>query len=314
MVVQKLIERRLLVVLLAAFIAALLAVVVSLQWGSSARAAESPSNVIEFDTDVNWDGVAAEEGIRDEQIVGGTAVPNGRFGFVTYISILYRDQFNRQFLSSCTGSLIDRDSVLTAAHCLEDQEVSGGTFTAVAARTTSGRAALSDSSRGQIRDAVSGLSHPRYNGNASSAYDANVLKLEAPVTGITPVRLSTAQQNHLERAGRKATAAGWGDTSSGGTSPDRMRQVSVPVRADSYGKRAYGSSYFSPIMVAAGAAGKDTCQGDSGGPLFAPTGRVYTQIGVTSFGRGCGLRGFPGVYTEVNSSLVRSFIVNAASS
>ncbi len=66
-------------------------------------------------------------------------------------------------------------------------------------------------------------------------------------------------------------------------------------------------------MVAAGSENLDTCQGDSGGPLFAKLDGAYRQIGITSFGFGCGAPGFPGVYSEVNNPSIRSFIVNAAS-
>ena len=48
--------------------------------------------------------------------------------------------------------------------------------------------------------------------------------------------------------------------------------------------------------------GRDACQGDSGGPLFAKRNKSnspyeinqYEIVGITSFGRDCGLNGFPG--------------------
>ena len=48
--------------------------------------------------------------------------------------------------------------------------------------------------------------------------------------------------------------------------------------------------------------GRDACQGDSGGPLFAKRNKSnspyeinqYEIVGITSFGRNCGLNGFPG--------------------
>ena len=43
--------------------------------------------------------------------------------------------------------------------------------------------------------------------------------------------------------------------------------------------------------------GKDTCQGDSGGPLVCNN----ALVGVTSFGKGCGFPGIPGVYTRVST-------------
>jgi len=34
--------------------------------------------------------------------------------------------------------------------------------------------------------------------------------------------------------------------------------------------------------------GLDSCVGDSGGPLMQKVGSVYEQIGIVSFGKGCG--------------------------
>ena len=65
-----------------------------------------------------------QEAATDEQppyasvpprIVGGTAVPNGKYPFMVYIE-LHR---NGKVIRACGGSLIDRDSVLTAAHCFD---------------------------------------------------------------------------------------------------------------------------------------------------------------------------------------------------
>ena len=53
---------------------------------------------------------------KSPMIVGGTGVPNGTYAFMAYIT-LYR---NGMPYASCGGSLIDQDSVLTAAHCLEN--------------------------------------------------------------------------------------------------------------------------------------------------------------------------------------------------
>jgi secreted trypsin-like serine protease len=91
-----------------------------------------------------------------------------------------------------------------------------------------------------------------------------------------------------------------------------MRVARVPIVSDARARDVYGSSFVGALMVAAGKAGKDTCSGDSGGPMFARQGDKRYQIGITSFGEGCGARGYPGVYTEVNAPAIRTFIVDAA--
>lgn len=51
------------------------------------------------------------------------------------------------------------------------------------------------------------------------------------------------------------------------------------------------------------AGGKDTCQGDSGGPLqisMASPFCMYAVLGVTSFGKFCGFRNAPAIYTRVS--------------
>lgn len=45
---------------------------------------------------------------------------------------------------------------------------------------------------------------------------------------------------------------------------------------------------------------QDDCQADSGGPMTIVNAQgTPIQVGIVSWGRGCGHRGFPGVYTRV---------------
>jgi trypsin len=253
---------------------------------------------------------AADEQTYQPRVIGGTSVPVGKYEFVAalldtrYGSTAYYQQF-------CGGALIDKDSVLTAAHCVYGES-------AAPLKVAVGKTVLS-SNQGQTRGVSGIFVHPEYSPSWDEAYDVAIIKLKSPVSGIAPVKLATSSENYLETPGRDATVAGWGNTvaqppegDAGSSWPDRMREAQVPLVSDSQGQSVYGSSYFPSLMVAAGKTGKDTCQGDSGGPMFTKVSDRYTQIGVTSFGAGCGASGYPGIYAEVNASAIRNFITNAA--
>jgi len=60
---------------------------------------------------------------------------------------------------------------------------------------------------------------------------------------------------------------------------------------------AYGNR-IAETMICYGEGGKDSCQGDSGGPIVC--GADKQLCGIVSWGQGCALPGFPGVYTETS--------------
>lgn len=99
----------------------------------------------------------------------------------------------------------------------------------------------------------------------------------------------------------EVVAAGWGKTQGGwgGQLPEIMQKVQLDVVDVEACRTAYTASNGplaiteSNICAGVEEGGKDTCQGDSGGPLMRideQTGKA-TVYGVTSWGRGCALKG-----------------------
>lgn len=79
-----------------------------------------------------------------------------------------------------------------------------------------------------------------------------------------------------------------------------MRAAVVPIYNQEKCAKAYKNiGTITDRMICAGfdKGGKDACQGDSGGPLV--TNNVL--VGVVSWGYGCAVPNFPGVYSRVAS-------------
>ena len=101
-----------------------------------------------------------------------------------------------------------------------------------------------------------------------------------------------------------ALVTGWGRLESRGPRPDVLQEVEVETMTNRACARSHGDHKITNNMICAGSQGRDACWGDSGGPL-AVMGQdgFYRQIGVVSWGNGCGTPGYPGVYTRVSSLL-----------
>lgn len=229
-------------------------------------------------------------------IVNGSAAPEGAYPFMAAVV----DGTDFQY---CGGSVIATGWVLTAAHCIDSPGAQSDMY------VITGRTDLSDTSKGQRIKVTTAYVDPLYEGNG---YDAALLKL-ATATTAPPITLATAADDGYETPGTTVRVAGWGDQTNtmGLTATNQLRYVDLQVVSDSQcGTTNFG--FDAPTGVCAAALLKDSCQGDSGGPLFANYPAKPVQIGVVSYGTGCGVPEFPGVYSEVNNSQIRSWITSVS--
>ena len=91
----------------------------------------------------------------------------------------------------------------------------------------------------------------------------------------------------------------------GGSSTNNLQYVRVPAITNAQCNTAYGGSITDAMICAGypGVGGKDACQGDSGGPFVCNDNGNAVIAGVVSWGNGCALANFPGVYARTTTAL-----------
>ncbi|MEN0057383.1 MAG: serine protease [Bdellovibrio sp.] len=217
-------------------------------------------------------------------IVGGVEAAVGEFPFI--VSLQSSSHF-------CGGSLIAKNWVLTAAHC-----VRGGTVRKILV----GLHNQKDAAGAETLKPKRIIAHPQYN-SSNIDYDFALIELDGESTR-EPVLLNTADINPAENETIMSTVAGWGTLREGSYGlPSILQKVDVPVVSQESCNQAYKNEITDRMICAGFAEGKkDSCQGDSGGPLIAQAedGQRYL-IGVVSWGEGCARAGRPGVYSRVSS-------------
>ncbi|XP_011180904.2 trypsin alpha-3 [Zeugodacus cucurbitae] len=177
--------------------------------------------------------------------------------------------------------------LVTAAHCVEPA-------TPYYYAVKFGITYLYERSQVALIDTI--VQHEKYNPNTSD-YDIALIKLfeRIPLSSkARPIRMAS----EAPAAGTSAVVTGWGSTTQGGQLSLALQAVTVDVVNTNVCAALYAlRGNITERMLCAGVpyGGMDSCQGDSGGPLVADG----VQIGVVSWGLGCALPNFPGVYSNV---------------
>jgi len=207
-------------------------------------------------------------GLDFNTIIGGSDVQQGDPVQANTVLVVGKDG-DDTFI--CTGSIIDKDVVLTAAHCLGTD---GLAKVVVVFRTSiQGQGAVVQSTdRRRMSDFLD-----RAGSQETDWHDIALIKLASPI----PAGYSVAKflpSKDMLKTGGTVTLAGYGittPTSDGQTDggAGTLRKVEQTVI-----NSAYGDTEFLVSL----SGGKGACHGDSGGPAFVKQGNQLFLIGVAS--------------------------------
>ncbi|KAM9852074.1 uncharacterized protein ACBR49_005182 [Aulostomus maculatus] len=191
----------------------------------------------------------------------------------------------------CGGSLINDQWIISAAHCWQNP------FSQIA--IVGDHHIWMQEGTEQYMSVAAIYWHQSYDYQTLD-YDIMLMKLTHPVTVNSYVQ-PVALPKSCPTPGEMCMLSGWGNIYSDQVfNPFYLQCVEIPILSNMECENAY-PGMITDRMVCAGylEGGKDACQGDSGGPLVC-NGVLQ---GVVSWGQGCALPNYPGVYTKVCSLL-----------
>ncbi|XP_052888905.1 uncharacterized protein LOC128297320 [Anopheles moucheti] len=210
---------------------------------------------------------------------------DAKAGHWPWHAAIYHEKVGKQDYA-CGGSVLDENTVLTAAHCVHTQR---GLLAAHRVLVHVGRIQLNEESEHiQTHSVREIILHPGFSRN-SIMNDIAILKLSANITMtkyVQPVCLWTMDSNQEMIVGRNGTIVGFGLNEQDVVS-NQLKQALIGVvdalTCIASDRAVFGTHLTSDMYCGKGQPGVSACNGDSGGGMFFEVGGKWFVRGLVSF-------------------------------
>jgi len=169
----------------------------------------------------------------------------------------------------CSGTLIGRQSVITAAKCV-DPRLGRDFLPTVWLNATDPREARENI---VIREAVEVYHHPNYTGYISDGFDLAILRLNESVAMFRQLRIFTFEAREIP-PGTRASSLFYGRSSFNSARAEFIQITSVEVLDTAY-CRNEGFGFIKDQMLCV--SSPLLCTGDQGGPVFRDLGDPFSE-------------------------------------
>merc|ERR1712045_202166 len=220
------------------------------------------------------------------RIIGGEEAPKHEFPWQVSLK-----SFGSHI---CGGSIVNKNQILTAAHCCQGQLAALDSIVA-------GAHDRNFENGHQNRGIYTMEFHENWN-TPDFDHDICIVTLKEELDfsdpNVQPIEFFQLTDEEIP-AETVCNSTGWGLTNGGGLFlPNHLQWIQIPVHSAADCESIF-EGYITENMVCAGSAGHATCNGDSGGPLVCPDSNGNGKLaGIVSFGyTGCT---DAGVYAKVS--------------
>ena len=252
-------------------------------------------------TDIDTASSSVDLVDSNNRVFGGRDAQRDRYPYIAHV-------YNKDDRSYCAGTLITPDTILSAAHCADEDSVPS--YVIIGKHSRLDYASEAGVEKIGVKKIIL---HPDHRDgfdwiNDHVMNDVVLLKLKGS-SRHTPVKVNFNSDFPNSYNAKQLRVMGWGTLNYDRERPDELQVADVEyvpnsvcsqskgkIRPTSTYERSY-RGYITEDMMCAASPGRDACAGDSGGPLIIPgySAAQDVQVGVVSWGYGCASENFPGI-------------------